>query len=237
MLQNNTAVSTSTLLARQIKVRTLQYKATIFLFCFLLFAFWPQITSMYNNYQWAKDNLEAVKLQLDQKKLEQANVIKDVALLQKISQDGQRTALIQCYNTNCNSLPEEVNTEPQKSIVKAYLQLQQDTEKKFTIDQKKLLAYLNEFLLKSNNNTASLPVKGITFGWGGSAQNRVKQISVNISTSFQNKDALLWFLRNIEQYVSPTFPMLAAVESVTYDIVKANESQDVTINLSTYMLE
>jgi hypothetical protein len=87
MLQNNTTTSTSTLLARQVKVRTLQYKATIFLFGLLLFAFWPQITSMYNGYKASQQQLESAKTQLEQKKLEQTTIIKDVTLLQKISQD------------------------------------------------------------------------------------------------------------------------------------------------------
>lgn len=237
MLQNS-ITSTNTLLLRQVKVRTLQYKATIFLFALLLFAFWPQLSSMYQKYQTSKQDLQNTKSQHDMKKVEQATILKDVTLLQKISQDWQKNVLVQCYNTDCKTLPEDLKSEPQRSIVKAYLQLQQDTETKFTIDQKKLLAYLNEFLLKTDSSGAvPSAIKWITFGWASSASNNVKTIPTSISTTFANKDALLAFLRNIEQYVSPTFPMLAVVDSVTYDIVKSNDAQDVTIALTIYMLE
>lgn len=55
--------------------------------------------------------------------------------------------------------------------------------------------------------------------------------------TFPNKQGLLGFLRNIEQLISPTVPMLGVVQSVTYDIVKTDVSQDVVVIIDIYMLE
>jgi hypothetical protein len=77
-------------------------------------------------------------------------VLKDLELLKQISNETQKQALVQCFNANCTSLPDTIKDEPVKSAVKAYLQLQKETDDtKFTVDQKKLLTYLNEFLVKS----------------------------------------------------------------------------------------
>jgi hypothetical protein len=64
-------------------------------------------------------------------------------------------------------LPESIKNEPEKSAVKAYLQLQKAADNtKFTLDQKKLLAYLNEFLVKSSTelNKINGTISDISFG-------------------------------------------------------------------------
>jgi predicted membrane chloride channel (bestrophin family) len=86
-------------------------------------------------------------------------------LLQKISSEAQKNTIVQCYNTNCQNLPEALRIEPKKSVFKAYLQLQQSTATKFTIDQKQVLKYLNEFLTKSSTDgSTNGEIESISFG-------------------------------------------------------------------------
>ena len=177
---------------------------------------------------------------LENTKKQHAIVLKDVELLQQVSNDNVKSSLVQCYNSNCSSLPENIKAEPVKSAVKAYLQLQKETDNtKFTVDQKKLLTYLNEFLVKTANSTATLNgvIKEISFGSESAAVPNAIVIPTAITIFFADKEGLLSFLRNVEQYISPTFPMLAVVNSVTYDIINAQSSQDVAVSLNIYMLD
>lgn len=238
MYQTN--ITSTTLLARQVKVRTLQYKFTIFFVAFLLFAFWPQLTWQYNEYKFAQQSLVDAQNNYNQTKIKHAGVLKDVELLKQISNETQKQTLIQCYNANCSSLPDNIKEEPVKSAVKAYLQLQKETDKtKFTLDHKKLLTYLNEFLVKSTTDATKFngEIKWISFGMASPDVTNAIVVPTNLTVSFQDKDWLLGFLRNIEQYISPNFPMLATVWSVSYDIINAQSSQDVSINLNIYMLD
>lgn len=238
MYQTN--VTSSSLLARQVKVRTLQYKVTIFFCAFLLFAFRPQIQDTYNWYQNAQQQYADKQQEHMNTKNQHDVVLKDVELLQKISNDAQKNTLIQCYNSNCTSLPDEIKNEPVKSSVKAYLQLQKQTENtKFTLDQKKLLTYLNEFLVKSSTelNKVNGTIEAISFGGSSLTVPNAVVVPTDITITFADKQWLFWFLRNVEQYISPTFPMLWVINSVSYDIINSDSAQKVNISLNIYMLD
>lgn len=238
MFQTN--VTSSSLLARKVKVRTLQYKATIFFFAFVLFAFRPQLVSTYNGAQSAKQQYQATLDSYQATKVQHATVLKDVELLKQLSNDSQKNSLIQCYNSNCSSLPENIKDEPVKSSVKAYLQLQKEADNtKFTLDQKKLLAYLNEFLVKSSTelNKVNGTIDSISFGSLGKTISSAVVVPTSISVTFADKEWLFGFLRNVEQFISPTFPMLAVVNSINYNIIDSNTAQKVDISLDIYMLD
>jgi hypothetical protein len=235
-----TNITSSSLLARKMKVRTLQYKATIFFVAFLLFAFRPQLTATYQWYLWAKQWYQNTIDVHQRTKVQHATVLKDAELLQQISNWAQKNSLIQCYNSNCTSLPESIKNEPEKSAVKAYLQLQKAADNtKFTLDQKKLLAYLNEFLVKSSTelNKINGTISDISFGWAGKTIPNAISVPTTITISFSDKQWLFWFLRNVEQYISPTFPMLTIVNTINYDIINSDTAQNVTIGLNIYMLD
>ncbi len=238
MFQTN--ITSSSLLARKVKVRTLQYKATIFFFALIIFGFRPQFISTYEGASWTKAEYNNILDSYQKTKIEHANVLKDAELLKKISNDWQKNTLIQCYNSNCTWLPEDIKDEPIRSSVKAYLQLQKETDNtKFTLDQKKLLTYLNEFLVKSSTelNKVNWEISAISFWWAGKAIPNAIIVPTDITITFTDKQWLFWFLRNVEQFISPTFPMLAIVNSINYDIINSDATQIVTISLNIYMLD
>lgn len=240
---NNIAVETTsaTTFARELKVRTLQNKFTVFIVALALFVFWPYIMSSRQGYQTAQAAQQETKAAYQKKVFEQKEVLADLQMLKDVSSDGQRQALIQCYNSRCTSLPVALQKEPVKSAFKSFLQLQQATaDTKFVIDQKKLLAYVNEFLVRSADGAKVGEIIGLSLGSPeptAPVVAGVVSIPVNVTIIFPNKQSLLGFLRNTEQLVSPTFPMLSVVNSVTYDVVKSDESQEVSISLTTYMLQ
>ncbi len=238
MYQTN--ITSSTLLARKVKVRTLQYKFTVFFFALVLFAFWPQITERYNIYKFTVQSYKDTLVQHETVKVQRANALRDAQLLGSISSDAQRSSLIQCFNTDCPNLPEEIKNEPIRSTVKTYLQLQKETpDTKFTLDQKKLLTYLNEFLVRTSADAQTLnwQIDSVSFAGSTPFEKWSIIIPMSVWVTFQNKDWLLAFLRNIEKYISPTFPMYAVVNSVQYDIINSNAVQNVTIDLNIYMLD
>lgn len=231
--------TSTTLFAQEVKVRTLQYKLVVFLVAFGLFILWPVLHGMWNDYQSSQTLYTTLVEEWIKKDKQRAEIVQDISLLQQVSSDAEKSKITQCYNTRCQNLPEALREEPQKSIFKSFLQLQQPAQTKFLIDQKKILAYLNEFLIKtSDSNTINGQIESISFANTQKVKDTtLVRIPMSVTLSFPNKQWLLWFLRNIEQLISPTFPMLGIVQSVTYDIVKTDVSQDVVILIDIYMLD
>ncbi len=231
--------TSTTLFAREVKVRTLQYKLTVFIIALGLFVAWPFLTDLWSRYQTTQDTNTTLTQEIEKKDIQRQEIIQDISLLKQVSSDTEKNTILQCYNTNCSNLPEALRNEPQKSVFKAFLQLQQPTQTKFAIDQKKILAYLNEFLIKSSDgNGVNWQIKAISFGTTQKIQaTKLIRVPMSVTMTFPNKQGLLGFLRNIEQLISPTVPMLGVVQSVTYDIVKTDVSQDVVVIIDIYMLE
>lgn len=226
------------LLAREKKAHTLQHKIVIFLIVLVLFIAWPTLKWAYDWYKTSQADYEKASTDLVTKQAKQKEILADVQLLADNTTPAKKAVLVQCFNTDCQNLPQEMRDDPQKSIFKTYLQLQQASEGKFSVDQKKVLAYLNEFLVKGANWGVNWQIQAITF-WEPEKTDmqHLVAIPMNVTMSFANKDWLLWFLRNIESLISPSFPMLATVETVTYDVVWSNQVQDVEIAMILYFIQ
>lgn len=106
-------------------------------------------------------------------------------------------------------------------------------------DQKKVLANINEYLLKSSTNQLNGVVTSISFGNISTVDGiaNLMRIPIFLTIEFADKNGLLAFIYNIENTLSPQFPMLYTVSSVNYDIVKYQERQAVTIELNGYMIK
>jgi hypothetical protein len=233
---NNT--TSASLFARELQVRTLQHKLIVFLVALLLFLFWPMISGAWTWYVNDKKSLENTTNALVKKTTEESNVRWDLVLLKDVSWETKRAQVIQCYNTNCKNLPTALQKEPAKSAFKAFLQLQQAGKTKFTIDQKKLLMYLNEFLVRSADGTQNGQIESISFSEPiPTSHPSLVRIATHLQVVFPNKQSLFGFLRNTEQLISTKYPMLTVVNSVTYDIVKSDESQNVDVALDIYMMQ
>ena len=223
---------------RQQQVHTLKKKVMVFLIVLVLFIARPTLRWAYDDYALKKEEGAKKQQELAVKTQQQQTILKDVQILSSATSPLQKANLMNCYNTNCPTLPELVREEPVKSIFKAYLQLQNTTETNFTIDQKRVLSYLNEFLVKWPSGVANWEIREITFSAPKDTQlEQLQAIPMTVTMRFANKQGLLLFLRNIENVLSPNYPMLAIVNSVSYDVVKSDTQQDVQIAMTLYMIK
>ncbi|MEI7477440.1 MAG: hypothetical protein WCJ81_02720 [bacterium] len=159
MLENNSKEPSSSVFARENKVRTLHDKFVVFIIALVLFAGWSFFSSIWDGYVGSKNDLLKQQQTYDAKQKQQKEIVQDLNLLKQVGTADQKNSLIQCYNTNCPNLPQELQKSPAKDVFKTYLQLQPAAPSKFTIDQKKLLTYLNEFLIKSSDGTINGDIK------------------------------------------------------------------------------
>ncbi len=106
-------------------------------------------------------------------------------------------------------------------------------------DQKKVLANINEYLLKGANSQSNGTVTSIVFGnpLPVAGIDTVVQIPITLTVDFADKNGLLSFVYNVENTISPQFPMLYKISTINYDIVKYQENQTVTIELIGYMIK
>ena len=106
-------------------------------------------------------------------------------------------------------------------------------------DQKKILANINEYLLRGASNQSNGVVTSIIFG-NLIPMDEVKgvvMVPITLTVDFADKNGLLSFVYNVENTISPQFPMLYKINSINYDIVKYQENQTVNIELIGYMLQ
>lgn len=228
----------ATLFSRESQAHTLHHKIIIFFIIVVLLIARPMLEWSYANYKTSTKAYTDVVSEHDLKTTEQKTILKEVELLSSVKSQIQKNSVVQCYNTNCQTLPEWVREEPTKTIFKWYLQLQQTISDRFTVDQKKVLSYLNDFLIKWSNGTATAQIKEIIFGTPKVLSlEDLQAIPMSVTVTFWDKNGLLSFLRNIETLISPTYPMLAKVDSVSYDVVKAATEQDVQVAMTLYMMK
>lgn len=198
----------------------------------------PTLQWAYTDYSASTKAYNDIVGEHELKTATQKSILKEVELLSTVNTQTQKNIILQCYNSNCQTLPEWLREEPIKSIFKWYLQLQQTTTDRFTVDQKRVLAYLNDFLIKWSNGTPTAQIKEIVFGTPKVLSiPELQAIPMSITVTFWDKNGLLAFLRNIEALISPAYPMLAKVDSVTYDVVKAATEQDVQVAMTLYMMK
>lgn len=112
-------------------------------------------------YKQTRTNIETLQNKKLQKETEYQQVIKDLVAVKAINE--QKGAVLTCLSSRgCNTLPESLNeVVPQ---VRAFLQLQKNDGQKMAFDQKKILANINEYLLRGSNNQSNGTVTSIIFG-------------------------------------------------------------------------
>lgn len=109
----------------------------------------------------SQQNIAKLKDQKTQKEAEYQQVIKDLIVVKEIN--DQKASVTTCLSSKgCTSIPESL-----KEVVpqtRAFLQLQKNEGTKMAFDQKKILANINEYLLKGTSNQTNGTVTSIIFG-------------------------------------------------------------------------
>lgn len=217
-------------------VLTIKYKIYTAVLVILM-AFWRwYVSDSAAEYDTTRQSVVTLQQQKILKEAEYQKVVSDLTKVNQINQ--QKTDLFTCLSTKgCATIPDALkNSLPQ---VRAFLQLQKNEWTKMEFDQKKVLANINEYLLKWTNGVINGAITSIVFGNVApvAALGNVVQIPITLTIDFADKNGLLSFVYNVENTISAQFPMLYKVNSINYDIVKYQQNQTVTIELIGYMLK
>lgn len=132
-------------------------------------------------------------------------------------------------------------------FIRSFLLLSPLEGSKMKIDEKKILTNLNVFLLRSNPDDPEWrltrpfgDLKSINIGKEKKVPNleNLYEIPVSVNINFDNKDALLQFVKNVELRIPGTqlrdFRILYKIDTINYDLVRYFESQEVSIVLKAY---
>ena len=164
---------------------------------------------------------------------------------QKQTKIQQLDTQIQEYKTkkivwNCEKLPPALRS--QLRMITAYLQLGDLNAPKMQVDEKKILRNLDQFLTKNDPSEASSlkngKVEAIKIGDPKLADEKsgFYQLPIELKMTFENKDDLISFVDNIEQYIIPSENdrILYHIDQVSYDMMAYDEEQTIEIKLSAY---
>jgi hypothetical protein len=107
------------------------------------------------------------------------------------------------------------------------------------VDEKKILTNMNLFLLSSDplnrDVTRNGILKSITIGKPKEALTNLYEVPVTATISFANSTNLLKFIDNVEKHVAPdSLGILYKIDSISYDMVRYNQSQEVNMSLKAY---
>lgn len=124
-------------------------------------------------------------------------------------------------------------------IVKSYLQLNNLQNDKMVIDERILLANINEFLLRdqsSERKPRNWIINKIAIGEPETHSENLYHIPIEINVTFNDKDGLMSFIKNVENHILPDskYRVLYKINEIVYDVVNYEERQDVQILLSIY---
>ncbi|HMT26691.1 MAG TPA: hypothetical protein PKD96_00145, partial [Candidatus Absconditabacterales bacterium] len=104
---------------------------------------------------------------------------------------------------------------------------------KMKYDEKKILANINEFLLNDGRGGKYADITSISIGEKkqDKAKNNFIPITILMSVDYRG---LSQILDAVENKINPDFPILYTIESINYDLVNDQQTQDVTMVLNAY---
>ena len=154
--------------------------------------------------------------------------------------DNQEEKIISYLNTNKWFDTLDTDIQEHINVVRNYLQITSINSNKMRVDEKIILANINEYLLRSEEKTRNWQINKIDI-WDSElfSSEWIVQLPIAINVTFEDKNWLLSFINNIEKKVlpDPNFRLLYKINEISYDIVNYREEQEVDIYLTVYFLE
>jgi len=124
------------------------------------------------------------------------------------------------------------------STVKSYLQLNTLYNPKMLVDERVLLANINEYLFKQQDGSkrSNGVINKIEIGEPMPIDEFLYQIPILLNASFKDQNGLLSFINNVEKHIveDPAYRVLYQINEINYDVVNYTDAQDVDISLSAY---
>ncbi|MBU0627010.1 hypothetical protein KKG31_06575 [Patescibacteria group bacterium] len=129
---------------------------------------------------------------------------------------------------------------------RSYIQLGNLSTSKMLVDEKKILANINEYLTKQSSKDPAVKtstrngfLNSIVIGDPIEGLGILFSVPIRINITFTDKDALLSFIDNVEKNVldDAQYRILYKLNEVSYDIVNYSDEQQVDILMNAYFVK
>lgn len=226
------------------RVVAVRYKFYIVVLLFLIFLVWYMYVLPGYDQNVSKkldlSNLELQVLQFENKKNEYEI---NKWLVDKIQQLDKQ--IINCVNDLkwCNELPLIIQND--FGTVRSYVLLNEMDNQKMEIDEKAILANIDWFLIRRSkvwwqpSNVINGVLNKISIWDKKEFKDNLKFVPIELEVNFMDKEGLLSFIDNVEKKIpiDRNLRMLYKIEQISYDVVKSDEEQNVSIFMYLYFYE
>lgn len=225
------------------RVVWVRYKFYSILLLLLIVVVWYNYAlPSYENYQSKQIELSNIELQLASFKNKTAQYEANVWLVDTIK--NVETQVVWCVNTLqwCKELPELVKNN--FSVVRSYLLLSEMANAKMSLDEKKILANIDWFLLKQDslntNSTLNNWILNKIVIWEKTQFNdNLYFVPIELKITFNDKEWLMSFIDNVEKKIpnDPEVRVLYKIDKINYDIVNYDQPQDFSVFMYMYFYD
>jgi len=215
---------------------------TVILLLLISILWYNYILPAYQKYQTKQIELSNMELKIMSFEDKKTRYESNMWLVDKIKQVEPQ--VVTCVNTlqGCKELPDLIKNN--FSVVRSYLLLSEINNEKMILDEKKILANIDWFLLKKDSlNSNSTTVNGILNKiaiWEKQKFNEnLYFVPIELKITFSNKDWLLSFIDNVEKKIpiDPDLRLLYKIDKITYDIVNYDQPQDSSVYMYLYFYD
>lgn len=230
------------------RVVWLRYKIYTLLIVILGWFVWSSFLSpAINKSDYVSQKLESDDTKLIQLQRKLSQYQKDQKFVALIEGEQNADAIYNCINNNlwCESLDKEIGDHLE--LVKSYLQIGNLYDRKMVIDEKSLLINLDAFMTKEwkrwfPTDKSNGEIKELLIGDPEQIEEQLYQVPLDVQIEFDDKDALLSFINNVENRIikwidtglARSTPVLYKINQIEYDVVNYTEKQNVVVNMTAY---
>jgi hypothetical protein len=229
----NTSIASARVLSTRYKVYLLI--VLLILYIVAMYVFLPAL----DRYQIEQSSLQNIAMQLQNFENKRLQYVADANFLQKV--DEQQEILLNCINNQraCEALDPIV--QERRDLAAFFLQFGNVTDPVMGLDEKSILASLNDYALVRTPNSAGVrerngAIQSIRISDPVVYEGNVYRVPIDMTVQFANKDGLLSFINNIENSLpeNPAYRLLYVIDQIDYDVTRYSEEQKATIQLSLF---
>lgn len=225
------------------RVVWVRYKFYAVILVLLIFVVWYNyLLPSYEKYQSKKVELSNVELQLMSFQNKRVKYESNMWLVDTIK--NVESQVVNCVNTLqwCKELPDLVKNN--FSVVRSYLLLSEMGNEKMSLDEKRILANIDGFLLKkdslsANSTTMNWVLNKIMIWEKEKFNDNLYFVPIELKITFNDKDGLMSFIDNVEKKI-PTekdLRILYKIDKINYDIVNYDQPQDSNVFMYMYFYD